>query len=182
MMNKVKFIFPVLALGLILSSTAFANTSTTPTTSKNAVITKNVCTANAKATYTTAVKVATKGAEDADLTAKVTMTTALKEAGVSIKTGNTTAKVAKTAYLVALKNTKTLTDKTARVQAIKTANDTYKAALKDARASTTAGSTSVKVANATYKTAVIADAKTKVASVKTALSDYTKALKACPKK
>ena len=63
MTNKIKLVFPVLALGLILSSTAFAATATTEVkdikTNKVTISTaKSSCVSAAKVVKTTAIKAA----------------------------------------------------------------------------------------------------------------------------
>ncbi len=144
MTNKIKLIFPVLALGLVLSGTAFAATTSTTTEEKTEIKTgttepkelkgntiaaqtaKSTCITDAKTTKATAVKLANDTAKQTILDAKIVKDTAIKTA-------------------------KSNTDKTAKAAAIKLANDTYKKAVNDAKS---AQSASIKTATTVYKNAI----------------------------
>lgn len=139
MTNKIKLIFPVLALGLVLvGGTAFAATTTTTPSVK---------------TGTTEVNKKIKTTVSPERIACIAAAKTARAA--QIKTTNDTAKKAKldakTTRDASLKTAKANTDKVVKAAAIKVANATYKQAVKDANTALTA---SLKVAKADYATAI----------------------------
>jgi len=144
MTNKIKLIFPVLALGLILSGTAFAATSNitkeeateikTGTTEKKEVTVKAPISTSAKTKCISDAKVAKSGA---------------------IKLANDTAKKAKldakTVKDAAIKEAKLNADKKAGLALVKTANASYKKSIKEITVAQTA---SLKAATVDYKNSI----------------------------
>lgn len=140
MTNKIKLIFPVLALGILISGTAFAaettprkeglkeiTTGTTiPVSVKNNTTTQNtksVCITNAKTTKASAVKAANDTAKQAKLNAKTAKDASIKEA-------------------------KANANKKAGLAQIRTANAIYKKSIKDAN---TSQISAIKLTITTYK-------------------------------
>jgi hypothetical protein len=152
MTNKIKLIFPVLALGLILGSTAFAATTT-----KEEATEIKTGTTEAKGVKEDSVITTVKTQTPRSLcitTAKTTRSASIKSANDIAKQAKIDAKTAKNSAITIAKAN---TDKIAKAAAIKDANTTYKKAIKDANT-------------------------TLIASLKTIKVDYSRALKACPVK
>lgn len=156
-----KFAIPVIALGLLLSSTAFAKedekNSNDDSRGVGSAVTaseRKVCLTTAKTTRVAAVKAASDIAKAGRANARTTRETALSSA--------------KTTRDAAVTAAKANTDKTAARTAIKAANAAYK--------------TVVKSTNVDYKASLKSIIATQAASVKTAWSNYTTAVKACPAK
>ena len=126
-----KFVFPVLALGLLFSSAiAFAQNTTTGTNGTSAttnVITKKACMASAKAVRVAAIKTASDTAKVAKTDAKTTLTTAL--AAAKANTDKVTAAAAKKAANVAYKASLKEIAKT-QAASVKTAWSDYATAIK----------------------------------------------------
>ena len=78
MTNKIKFILPVLALGLLLSSIAFAQNTAGTTVTSGTTTTRKECVASAKTTRDNAIKSASDIAKQAKLDAKTTKDAAFK--------------------------------------------------------------------------------------------------------